>query len=316
MTHALLWFNEAATYKQALIRSGFADRVTIHTLSLEQQPTAEQLAQTEILVAWSAPPGVLANMPKLRWIQALTAGVENWMANPELRQKVALTCARGSHRVAMPENILGALFHLTKPYAQAAIDQKESRWTRKVSEPLAGKTLGILGIGEIGKELARKAHALELRVIGTKREPAPVPGVDKVYPPEATNDVLEQSDFVLLLLPLTEHTENFMNAQRLNAMRTSAYLLNFGRGGLIVDDDLVQAVKNKVIAGAVLDVFRKEPLPTDHAFWTTPGITVLPHIGGHQEGRHEVVAAIFAANLGQFLAGKTMQTLVDRARGY
>jgi glyoxylate/hydroxypyruvate reductase A len=316
MTHVLLWLSEAETYKQALVRAGLDKRLDIHTLALDAQPTPEQLAQTEILLAWSAPPGALAKMPKLRWIQALTAGVENWMANPELRPTVALTCARGSHRIAMPENILGALFHLTKPYAQVVMDQKESRWTKKVSEPLVGKTLGILGIGEIGKELARKAHALELRVIGTKREPTPVPGVDKVYRPEATDEVLGQSDFVLLLLPLTAQTENFMNARRFKAMKKSAWLLNFGRGGLIVDDDLVQAVKAKTIAGAVLDVFRKEPLPAGHAFWTTPGIMVLPHIGGFQEGRAEVVAGIFVDNLRQFLAGEMMKTLVDRARGY
>ena len=102
--------------------------------------------------------------PRLRWVQAITAGVEGWLALPDLPPHVALTGARGTHRVAMPENILGALFHLTKPYAAAALDQRERRWTRRVSVPLAGKTLGILGLGAIGVELAQKAAALEMIV--------------------------------------------------------------------------------------------------------------------------------------------------------
>jgi phosphoglycerate dehydrogenase-like enzyme len=216
----------------------------------------------------------------------------------------------------MPENILGALFHLTKPYALATLDQRERRWVRRVSEPLAGKTLGILGLGEIGRELAKKASALELRVIGTRRDPQPVPHVDRIYAPAAIDAVLGQSDFVLLLLPLTPQTDRIMNAARFQAMRASAYLLNVCRGALVVDADVVQAVRAKTIAGAVLDVYRQEPLPADHAFWGTEGITVLPHIGGLDVHRDETVAALFADNTGRFLAGAALLALVDRARGY
>jgi phosphoglycerate dehydrogenase-like enzyme len=216
----------------------------------------------------------------------------------------------------MPENILGALFHLTKPYAQASLDQRERRWVRRISTTLAGKTLGILGLGEIGRELAKKAGALELRVIGTRRAAEPVPHVDRIYPPEATDEVLAQSDFVLLLLPLTSQTDGIMNAARFRAMRAGAYLLNFGRGALVVDADLVEAVRAKTIAGAVLDVYRREPLPAEHAFWATEGITVLPHIGGLDLHRDEIVAALFADNMGRFLAGGALVALVDRARGY
>jgi len=140
--------------------------------------------------------------------------------------------------------------------------------------------------------------------------------VDRVFPPDAIEEVLAQSDFVLLLLPLTPTTENIMNARRFAAMRSSAHLLNFGRGALIVDADLVDAVKNKTIAGAVLDVYRQEPLPADHAFWGTEGITVLPHIGGLDAHRDEIVAALFVDNARRFLAGEPLLALVDRARGY
>ena len=316
MISVLLWLNEAEVYRQALGRAGVADRLDIQLLQDKQQPNPQQLASTEIMLARQAPPGLLAPMPRLRWIQALTAGVEHWISRPDLRSGIALTCARGTHRVAMPENILGALFHLTKPYAQATLDQRERRWVRRVSEPLAGKTLGILGLGEIGRELARKANALELRVIGTRRAAEPVAHVDRIYPPEAIDEVLAQSDFVLLLLPLTQQTDGIMNAARFKAMRAGAYLLNFGRGGLVVDADLVEAVRAKTIAGAVLDVYRQEPLPADHAFWITPGITVLPHIGGLDAHRDEIVAALFAENMGRYLAGAALTALVDRARGY
>ena len=316
MIHALLWLNEADIYRRALERAGFGNRLDIESLRLDRQPSAAQLARTELMLARQTPPGLLAKMPRLRWIQALTAGVEGWISLPDLRPDIALTCARGTHRVQMPENILGALFHLTKPYAQATLDQRERRWTRRISEPLAGKTLGVLGLGEIGRELAKKAQALELRVIGTRRSPEQVPHVDRIYPPEATDEVLAQSDFVLLLLPLTPETEEIMNARRFKVMRHTAYLLNFGRGALVVDDDLVEAVRSKTIAGAVLDVYRTEPLPADHAFWSTEGITVLPHIGGLDVHRDEIVAALFADNMGRFLAGEALVALVDRSRGY
>ena len=146
-------------------------------------------------------------MPKLRWAQALTAGVEGWLALPDLPAELTLTSARGTHRESMPENILAALFHITKPYAAIVEDQKQSLWRTRIATPLNGKTLGILGLGEIGQEVARLASALGMRVVGTKRRPAEVPGVAEVYPTGQTDAVLEQADFVLLLLPATAETE-------------------------------------------------------------------------------------------------------------
>ena len=121
---------------------------------------------------------------------------------------------------------------------------------------------------------------------------------------------------MLLLLPLTPETDGIMNAARFKAMRASAYLLNFGRGALVVDAELIEAVREKTIAGAVLDVYRTEPLPADHAFWDTEGITVLPHIGGLDVHRDEIVADLFARNMDRFLAGEALVALVNRARGY
>lgn len=140
--------------------------------------------------------------------------------------------------------------------------------------------------------------------------------VAKVLPPDRAPEVLAESDFLLLLLPATPETDNFINAERLGKMKPSAWLLNFGRGHLIKDDDLIAAVKAKQIAGAVLDVFRQEPLPADHPFWTTEGIIVLPHIGGPHPQRDKIVARLFVDNLGRFLDGKPLKEVVDPKAGY
>jgi phosphoglycerate dehydrogenase-like enzyme len=143
-----------------------------------------------------------------------------------------------------------------------------------------------------------------------------MPGLAEVLPPDRTNEVLAASDFVLLLLPATPETDNFINADRLRHMKPSAWLLNFGRGHLIKDDDLIAAVQAKTIAGAVLDVFRQEPLPKEHTFWITDGILVLPHIGGPHPERDSIVARLFVENLGHFLDGEALKEVVDRAAGY
>lgn len=315
-TVCVVRMNEAGVYDEALARAGLSGRFEFHGVRADQPVPPELAARCEVLVGWRPAPGLLAGMPRLRWIQSTTAGMDQWLAAPDLRDDTILTCARGSHRVQMPENILAALFFLTKPLMACALDQRESRWTRRISEPLVGKTLGILGLGAVGQELARKADALEIKVIGTKRRAAPLAHVSKVYPPEATDEVLGASDFVLLLLPSTPDTENFMDAKRLRAMKSSAWLLNFARGALIVDNDLIEAVRSKTIAGAVLDVFRKEPLPSDHPFWTTEGIVVLPHIGGLHPQRDAAVAEVFVVNAKRYLAGEPLETVVDRKLGY
>jgi phosphoglycerate dehydrogenase-like enzyme len=315
-TRVLLWTDAPSPYIDAIANAGLSARVAVEALARNDTPTDAQRADTEAMLAWGAPRGLLPEMPKLRWVQALTAGVEGWLALPDLPARLTLSCARGTHRDSMPENILGALFHLTKPYAAVVRDQQEHKWTRHMAQPLNGKTLGILGLGAVGREVALLASALRMRVIGTKRRPQVIAGVDQVFPPERTSDVLAQSDFVLLLLPATPDTENFINTKTLSEMKPSANLLNFGRGHLIADAELVAAVKEKRIAGAVLDVFRQEPLPPEHPFWDTDGIVVLPHIGGGHPTRDAIVARLFVENLRRFLDNQPLQEVVDRNAGY
>jgi phosphoglycerate dehydrogenase-like enzyme len=312
----LLWIPEPGPYREALARAGLDRSIDLAHVPPTETPPPDVLARVEAMLAYRSGPGVLPRMPALRWIQALTAGVEGWLALPDLPAGVTLTCARGTHRVQMPENILGALFHLTKSYGAIAADQTEHRWRRRVSTTLAGTTLGILGLGVIGQELARKAAALEMRVIGTRKSPAPLPHVEQVYGPDGTDQVLAASDWLLLLLPVTPDTRGFMNATRLRRMKPTAHLLNFGRGELVVDGDLIEAVKARTIAGAVLDVFTTEPLPAEHPFWSTENILVLPHIGGLHPERDHIVAQLFVDNVERFLAGRPFREAAERARGY
>ena len=315
-THVLLWTDSAAAYLEAIEAAGLAGRVVVDVLPRKEKPSIDQMARTEALMAYAVPPGLLPAMPKLRWAQAMTAGVEAWVALPDLPEALTLTCARGTHRESMPENIIGALLYVAKPYAAAVENQKLRKWAHSPAQPLTGKTLGILGLGAIGQDIARIAAALGMRVIGTRRRPQPMADVAEVFPADRTPEVLAQSDFLLLLLPATTETDNFINAERLLMMKPGAWLLNFGRGHLIRDEDLVAAVKAKKIAGAVLDVFRQEPLPAEHPFWTTERIIVLPHIGGPHPQRDRIVARLFVDNLGRFLDDRPLKEVVDRKAGY
>ena len=312
----LLWTDGAEAYRKAITATGLDQRIRLEELPRNTTPSTAQLQEAEAMLTWGPPAGTLAQMPKLRWAQALTAGVEHWLARTDLSPSLTLTCARGTHRVQMPENILGALFHITKPYAAIVGDNAASTWTRRVSSTLAGQTLGILGLGAIGQELARKAAALEMRVIGTRRATGALAHVERVYTPEETDEVLAQSDFVVLLLPATPETESIINATRLARMKKTAWLLNFGRGALIDDAALVAAAKSGTIAGAILDVFRQEPLPKDDPFWGTENILVLPHIGGLHPARDSMVAALLVENLRRFLDGAPLKEVVDRKAGY
>ena len=312
----LLLARNPEPFMDALGNAGLLDALDVAVHPIRGEPTADELARAEILVTVAAPQGLLSKIPNLRWVQATSAGVDHWLSRPDLQPDHMLCSGRGTHRVQMPENILGAIFHLTKPITEAVRGQQDSKWKRLVSTPIAGKTLGILGLGTIGQELARKAKALEMRVIGTKHTVEPLAHVDEVFPPERTGEVLKEADFAVLLLPLTDATRDSFDQTYLSQMKPDSYLLNFGRGGTVVDEDLIEAVNSGTIAGAVLDVFRTEPLPSDHPFWTTKGITVLPHIGGLHPEREKQSAELVVQNARRYLAGEPSTQLVDRVRGY
>jgi glyoxylate/hydroxypyruvate reductase len=312
----LLWLNEADLYWRAADQAGLTQSIEFVKVPAGQRPEPELLGRAAGVLAWNLPDGIIPSMPSLRWIQTLSAGVENWLARPDLNPAVDLACARGVHYEQMPDNILAAIYYVAKPLDQARRQQERGEWKRLVPEPLAGKTLGIIGLGTIGADLAHKAAVLGMRVIGVKRTAEPVPHVDAVHTLDQLGLVLAQSDFVVLLLPVTPATENVINAGALKHMKKSGWLLNFARGALVVDADLIAAAENGTIAGAVLDVFRVEPLPGDHPFWRAKNIVVLPHVGGVHPRRDKFVSALFVENARRFADGRPLQALVDRGRGY
>jgi len=312
----LLWTGEPEPYLRAAEAAGLTRTFEFSTAPFPAEPDDGALMRADVLLGWRPPRNLAQRAPRLRWAQSLTGGMEGWLASSDLPSALVLTCARGTHRVQMPEHILAGLFIASKQLAPIVLDQRERRWTRRTNPVLAGTTLGILGLGAIGAEVARKAAALDINVVGTKRDSKPVAHVSRVWGPDGTDAVLEASDFVVLLLPSTPETRDLLTLTRLSRMKRTAWLLNFGRGDLVVDDDLVTAVREQRIAGAVLDVFRKEPLPADHAFWTTDGIVVFPHVGGLHPTRDDIVAELFVDNLKRFAAGQPLREVVDRARGY
>lgn len=312
----LLWLDEAPRYRKAAADAGLDEHFEFLALPAKEQPGDETLQRAEGLLAWRVPAGLIPAMTSLRWIQSMSAGVEDWLARPDLPSSIHLTCARGVHSEQMPDNILASIYYVAKPFEQARRLQERRAWERLMPIPLAGKTLGIIGLGTIGTDLANKASVLGLRVIGVKSRVEPVPSVEAVYTLDGLADVLSQSDFVVLLLPVTPATENVIDAGALARMKKSAWLFNFARGQHVVDADLVDAVEKGTIAGAVLDAFRIEPLPGEHPFWSTKNIVVLPHIGGRHPERDKFVAALFVENARRFAAGAPLKALVDRTRGY
>jgi phosphoglycerate dehydrogenase-like enzyme len=203
----LLWVSDPKPFAESLAAAGLADGFEIAHVAPGAKATPEQISRCEVLLAFGVPPGMLGEMGSLKMLQSMTAGVDGWIARKDLPAGLPLSAARGTHLPQMPENILGALFHITKHYHTISMNQTQSKWVRSQSTTLAGKTLGILGLGAIGTDLARKAAALDMRVIGTRRTPEPVPHVETVYAQSGTDEVLAQSDFVVLLLPVTRAPE-------------------------------------------------------------------------------------------------------------
>lgn len=314
----MVWHDHWTTYQNEFRRRGLLDRIEFHGLEMSSVPPSELLASADSLLAPSTiPDGTLATMPRLGWIQTLTVGVDDWLKRRDLRPEVTVVCARGVHRVQMPENILGSLFFAAKPFERARQRQADHSWDNGlVSEPLAGKTLGIVGLGAIGQELARKASLLEMRVLGVNKSGREVAHADRVYRLDELEVVLGQSDYVVLVVPATTETDNLMNTARLKAMKPGAWLMNFARGEVVVDADLIAALRSGHLGGAVLDAFRDEPLPSDHPFWAEERILVLPHMGGKHPQRNAIVADIYAANIERALRHEPWPDAVDRARGY
>ena len=302
---------EAQRYAE-LIRAP-RGRVNVRVASTPEE-AAKHIAMTEVLYAWKPPVALYARAERLRWLHAMGAGVD-WALVPELPKRVVVTRSPGVFGPWMAEYVIGWSLWVTQRMGQYREAQTRREWIQHhPPERLAGKTMTIVGLGDIGRTVARAARQAGLRVIGVTRSGRPVPGVERVYRSRDLPRALAVADFVVLVIPLNDTTRGLIGAAELAAMRPTAWLINIGRGALIDDAALVPALQHRAIAGAVLDVFTTEPLPRDHPLWALDNAVITPHISG--PNLPEEIVPVFNDNLARYLARRPLRHVVDRRRGY
>ncbi len=275
--------------------------------------------------------------PNLRWVQGYFAGADRALReNGELFKKVILTTSSGVHMPVMAEHTLMMMLahnhRLPRLFeAQAARDWPAKRGELLSASELRGKTVGILGYGSIGREIARLARAFGMRVLAAKRNPArrqddgwQLPGTgdprgelpETLYGLDQLDVMLPECDYLAVVLPLTPETRHVLNAQTLALLKPSAFVINIGRGGLVDEPALIAALQAGRLGGAALDVFAKEPLAVDSALWSLPNVLVTPHISGWTTRYDELAMQLFADNLRRYLDGQPLYNQVDMALGY
>lgn len=289
-------------------------RVTAVT---DRQKAIELAPAAEIMVGWNVPREAVQRAPRLRWIHSTAAGVDQLLYPEVLDREIVVTASTGIHQ-PLVEHVYALILALTRKLHVAIRSQLQRRWERRraLGDELSGKTLGILGLGTIGAEIALKAGAFGLRVIGTKRTPAPVPGVEQVLPPEGLHEVLREADILVIALPLTPQTTGLIGEPELKMMKRSALLINIGRGPIIREAALVRALREGWIAGAGLDVFEREPLPADSPLYDLENVIITPHVSGTSPRYLDRAVPLFCENLRHYLQGEPFLKQVDKTRGY
>lgn len=289
------------------------DRVRVVTARTPEE-AASAVREAEVVFAWRFPLALLARAPRLRWLQAMGAGVE-WALGPELPLGVTVTRVPGVFGPWMTEYVLGWCLWVTQRMELYRAAQRARVWRGDVRpRKLRGSVLCVVGLGDIGRAIVRGARALGLRVVGVNRTGRPVPGAERVWPVGALSQALAGADWVVVVLPLTPETRGLLGARELAAMRPSAWLVNVGRGAVVDEPALLDALRRGRLGGAILDVFATEPLPPGHPFWTLDNVVVTPHIAG--PSTPEEIVPVFNDNLRRFLRGQPLRHVVDRRAGY
>jgi glyoxylate/hydroxypyruvate reductase A len=304
--------DEAPAYART-IRPPRGRSLVIHMAATEAE-AAPVMGEIDIVYGWKFPASLYARAPRLAWHQVMGAGVD-WAFVPELPSRVVITRAPGVFGAWMSEYVLGWCLWVTQRMETYRAAQREQRWLGELLPArLCGATLALVGVGDIGRVIARAAAGVGMKVIGVSRSGRAVPSVDRVYRVAQLHRALALADFVVLVVPLTPVTRGLIDARALAAMRASAWLLNIGRGALVDETALVDALRTRRIAGAVLDVFPREPLPPEHPLWRLDNAVITPHISG--PSTPEELAPIFNDNLARWLGGRPLRHVVDRRRGY
>jgi len=254
-------------------------------------------------------------------VQTFGAGVE-WLLTPSLRsrEELLVTNASGIHAQPIAEHVFGLLLTFTRQLHRAARQQSTRTWQSAELQSsvgtLNGATLGLVGLGAIGRRTAAIAAAFGMRVIALKRSPGNVPGVERLFGPGQLVPFLKEAEYVVNTLPLTTETRGLFGPQAFAAMRSDAVFINVGRGGTVQTDALLRALESGSIAGAALDVTEPEPLPPGHRLWSLDNVIITPHYAGSHPGYVQRASAIFLENLARFVAGQELTNRVDRHAGY
>lgn len=277
------------------------------------------LADAEVIYGFRLPQNVVGRSPRLKWVQMTSAGVDRSLDEDLRRSPVIMTNVRGMHAATMSEFVMGEMLMFAKG-AQRCFQQKQCKqWKPFMASTLHSKTVGIVGLGSIGREIARLSKAFGIRVLGVRRSAGQAKSgryVDEFFPRSQLSKMLSESDFVVLVLPLTTETNKIIGEAELNSMKTTAYLINVARGSVVDEQALIRALEKNRIAGAGLDVFSVEPLPATSRLWDMPNVIFSPHIAGGMEGYTERATDIFCENLRRYLSGQKLTKVVNKEKGY
>lgn len=245
------------------------------------------------------------NAEQLEWVQALTSGIDSYNHQFFKQEDIIFTNARGIHAEPIAQQIFGYILAFERDLIRAIRQHDEGIWHRYTADELTNKTLGIIGVGSIGERAAELARTFGMKTVGVKKKvTTDIKFVNKLYKPANQHKVLEQADYVLISCPLNSDTEKMINYKSFVDMKSNAVLINIGRGEIIREKDLIQALKNDLIGGAALDVFDTEPLPEESDLWGHPNVIVTPHNAGSTSQYWTRCAEIFVQNCKLFQNGK------------
>jgi phosphoglycerate dehydrogenase-like enzyme len=277
------------------------------------------LGEADVIYGLIPPKDLLTRAPRLKWIQMTSAGVDRLRDTDIWRSPITITGVSGIHATPIGEFILQFMLMFAKGAPRCFQMKQKREWQRYPSTVLRGKTLGIIGLGHIGREAARLAKAFGMRVIATKRS-AKKTGtaryVDRLMPASELPSLLKESDYAAICTPFTTETRHLIGEKEFQMMKPTAYIINIARGGIIDEAALIKALDEKLIAGAGLDVTEREPLPAESRLWDFPNVILSPHVSGGQEDYMARATELFYDNLKRYLTGKKLRNVIDRKRGY
>ncbi|GAP94446.1 D-2-hydroxyacid dehydrogenase [Leptolyngbya sp. NIES-2104] len=262
---------------------------------------------------------VLAASPKLKWHQAPSAGVNHILIPEYLEREIILTNGAGTFSIPIAEFVLTYILYHAKSLPKLFTLQANYTWQKSIELPiqeLSGATLLIIGAGSIGREIAKRASAFGMRVWGSRRKPELLPNFEQIVGADEWRSLLPEADYVVLATPLTPETKHLMDESALRAMHSNAYLINIARGAVVDESALITALKEGWIAGAGLDTFETEPLPSNSPLWSLPNVFITPHCSGYSPRIPDRMIALFLDNLDRYRTGRPLRNVVDKLAEY